>query len=331
MPLSVAWVFSNPEDFQAALGKEVVRSLLVTGQGAFRARLTQIELNHLRFAAGDEELSRIAFVAVPADRVLVLFPIGDRPALTCGGVQTRAGEIITIGQGQRIHARTDGPCRWGSIQLSGDDLAGYGRTLTGAEFVVPPVARWRPPRAGLRQLRHFHRAAIRAAEMRSRALADNEAAHGLEEQLIHALVECLSTRSVDEETEAACRHRDTLARFEDLLDAEPLPGIAEIIVALGTSHRMLRECCKTHLGMGPERYRRLRGMLLVHRALRSGSPDTPSVSELARRYGLRDLSRFGANYRALYGELPSATSRDALHPRSGSSHIPAAWRPRVKL
>src|SRR5215469_5907805 len=122
MPLSVVAVFSNPADFQAALGKEVVRSLLVTGQGAFRARLTQIELNHLRLAAGEEELSRIAFVAVPADRVLVLFPIGDRPAPTWGGVQTRAGEIITIGQSQRIHARTDGPCAWGSIRLPSDEL-----------------------------------------------------------------------------------------------------------------------------------------------------------------------------------------------------------------
>jgi AraC-like DNA-binding protein len=265
MPLSVASVFSDPEDFQAALGKDGVLSLLVTGQGTFRARLTQIELNQIGLAAGEEELSRVAFVAMPADTLLVSFPLGDRPAPIWGGVQLRAGEIITLGPGQRIHARTDGPCRWGAIRLSGDDLAGYGRALTGAEFVVPPIARWRPPRAALRQLRHFHRAAIRAAEMRSRALADNEAAHGLEQQLIHALVECVSARSVDRETEATCRHRDILARFEDLVQDQPFLDIAEICGALGISERTLRRCCEEQLGMGSTEYVRRRRPELVGR------------------------------------------------------------------
>src|SRR5215472_3642611 len=258
MPLSTASVFSNPEDFQAALGQDGVVSLLVIGSGRFRARLTQIGLNLIGLAAGEEELSRVAFVAVPADTVLVSFPLGDRPAPIWGGVQLRAGEIITLGPGQRIHTRTDGLCRWGAIRLSGDDLAGYGRALTGAEFVVPPVARWRPPRAALRQLRHFHRAAIRAAEMRSRVLADNEAAHGLEHQLIHAVVECLSGRSVHEETEAALRHRDILARFEDLAQDQPFLDIAEICRALGVSARELRLACEEQLGMGSAEYVRRR-------------------------------------------------------------------------
>jgi len=136
---------------------------------------------------------------------------------------------------------------------------------TGAEFVVPPIARWRPPRAALRQLRHFHRAAIRAAEMRSRALADNEAAHGLEQQLIHALVECVSARSVDRETEATCRHRDILARFEDLVQDQPFLDIAEICGALGISERTLRRCCEEQLGMGSTEYVRRRRPELVGR------------------------------------------------------------------
>jgi AraC-like DNA-binding protein len=260
MPRSVTSVFSNPKDFQAALSKDAILSLVVSGPGRFRARLTQVVLNDMRLAAGEEELPRIAFVAVPSDAVLVWLPVGDRHAAIWGGVQLRAGEMITLGPSQRIHARTDGPYVWGCIQLSADELAQYGRALTGAEFVVPPVARWRPPRAVLRQLRHFHRAAIRAAEMRSRALADNEAAHGLEHQLIHALVECLSAKSVDKETETACRHRDILARFEDLAQDQPFLDIAEICGALGVSERTLRRCCEEQLGMGPIAYVRSQSM-----------------------------------------------------------------------
>src|SRR5262252_2748707 len=60
MPHSVASVFSNPKDFQAALSKYGVFSLLVTGSGRFRARLTQIVLDDMCLAAGEEELSRVA-------------------------------------------------------------------------------------------------------------------------------------------------------------------------------------------------------------------------------------------------------------------------------
>ena len=147
------------------------------------------------------------------------------------------------------------------------------------------------------------------AEGRAGALSDVQAAHGLEQQLLHALIECLSTGLTDNEPSAPRRHRGILARFEDLLVAEPSLRMASICAALGISERMLRECCKTHLGMGPSSYRRLRRMQQVHRALRSEDPRAASVFEIASRYGIGDLGRFAASYRALYGELPSATLR----------------------
>jgi AraC-like DNA-binding protein len=127
--------------------------------------------------------------------------------------------------------------------------------------------------------------------------------------LLHALIECLPTGATDNETSAARRHRGILARFEDLLVAEPSLRMAEICAALGTSGRTLRECCRKHLGMGPGGYRRLRRMQQVHRALRSEDPRAGSVFEIATRCGIRDLGRFAASYQALYGELPSVTLR----------------------
>jgi len=63
--------------------------------------------------------------------------------------------------------------------------------------------------------------------------------------------------------------------------------------------------------MSPTRYLRLRRMHSVHHTLRSGGPDAASVSEVARRYGFCRLGRFAADYRDLFGELPSATLRRA--------------------
>src|SRR5436853_188613 len=56
-------------------------------------------LHRLRLSAGEEELSRIAFVAVPADAVLVALPIGSAPSPVWGGIEMRAEEIITLGPG----------------------------------------------------------------------------------------------------------------------------------------------------------------------------------------------------------------------------------------
>jgi len=309
MPRSVTSVFSEPEDFQTALREDGMLGMLIIGRGRFQARLTQIMLHGLRLSAAEEHLSRIAFVTVPADAVLVALPIGGGPSPIWGGIAMQVHEIITLGPGQRVHVRTDGPCRWGIIRLPAQDLAGYGRALSGAGFAVPRfVARWRPPPAARRELRHLHQVAIRAAEARSTAFTEGEAVHGLEQQLIEALVECLSAGPLEEEM-SAHRHREILARVEGLLQMQPVLRVAEIWAALGVADRTLRRCCEEHLGVSPGSYLRLHRIQQVQRALRSGDPNAATVAEVARRYGVRHLGRFAAEYRVLYGELPSVTFR----------------------
>jgi hypothetical protein len=188
MPGSRASVFGEAEDFQAALSADGVAGIVVTDGGQFRARLTQLGLERLRLAAFEETRARIAFIAVPAGIVLVAFPIDGGPSPIWGGVEILNGEMITLSSGQRLHARTVGPCSWGAIQVWEQQLADYGRVLSGTSFVVPPAARWRPARVAVRQLRDLHRAAIRMAEARAGALTDPQAAHGLEQQLLHALI-----------------------------------------------------------------------------------------------------------------------------------------------
>lgn len=265
MPSSVTSVFSEAEDFAAALRAEGCLSFLVTGAGQFRARLTQIALLGLRLSATDEQLPRIALVAVPADTILVSLPSGKGPAPIWGGITIGAGEIMTLGAGQRLHMRTDGPCRWGSIWLPAADLVQYGAALTGAPFSVPSAARrWRPRPVMIRHLRHFHSAPIGLVERRSRAVIDAEAAHGLEQQLIHALVECLSKSSAIEAAPATCEHRDVALRLEALLQTDPERPFrtTEICKTLGITPRSLRISCEEQLGMGPTEYIRRRRMQL---------------------------------------------------------------------
>jgi hypothetical protein len=74
MPGSVTSVFSEPDDFQAALREDGVLSFLITGHGQFRARLTQVTLHRWRLWTSEEHLSQIGFVAVPANAILFCCP-----------------------------------------------------------------------------------------------------------------------------------------------------------------------------------------------------------------------------------------------------------------
>jgi AraC-like DNA-binding protein len=149
------------------------------------------------------------------------------------------------------------------------------------------------------------------AEFRPGTIVGAEAAHGLEQQLIHALVECLSAGAADEGTVATRRHQDIAVRFESLLQAQPALNLrmADICAALGVSDRTLRSLCAEQLSMSPTAYLRLRRMSLVHSAFWREGPEGASVSEAARRHGFHSLGRFAADYRVRCGELPSATLR----------------------
>jgi AraC-like DNA-binding protein len=312
MTRSITSTFGEPEDsFATAMRAEGFNVLLITGRGEFRAKLIEITLHSLRLSAVEERLARIAFIAVPAGTVRISFPIGNGNAPVCDGIRLQRGEMLIFAPDEQVHVRTDGECRWGSVWVPVRELARYGSALMGCTFAIPAVAqRLQPPPAAGRSLRSHHAAAIRMAQTRPEVLLDRQTAHGLEQELIEALVLCLSAGS-DKRTEAAERGRDIMVRFEELIAAQTDDAVrvTEICVALGVSERLLRSLCATHLGMSPISYARLRRLSLVRRALQHGGGEATSVMYAARRYGFYSPARFAANYRAAFDESPATTLR----------------------
>jgi AraC-like DNA-binding protein len=312
MPQVVISAFTEPDDFESALGEGGGADLLVTGGGRFRARLIRIMLPRLRLSAGEEWLSRIAFVSMPQGWVRFLLRVNSSGSLVCGGVGVEHGAILALSSGRAVHERLDGSGVWSDIWASAAGLASYGRVLAETVLVFPPgVSRWQPAPEAFRRLTGLHAAAIRLAETQPGAATEAEAIRGLEHELIEELVECLSAGPADAGGVTMSRHADLMSQFEALLRTHPdrIMGTAEICSALGVSERTLRGLCEKHLGIGLTRYQRLRRLQLARRVLRNGDPATTRVSEVARRYGFREVGRFASTYRALFGELPSATLR----------------------
>jgi AraC-like DNA-binding protein len=109
-----------------------------------------------------------------------------------------------------------------------------------------------------------------------------------------------------------------MGRFEDFLTANHHhPAyLAEICAATGVSERTLRVCCQENLGVSPVRYLWLRRMHLARRALIRADPEAVTVTEVASDYGFGELGRFSVQYRALFGESPSAS----LHRTANDGH-----------
>ncbi len=196
MPESVTSFFTEPAEFASTLAKQGISNLVITGHGQFQARLTSIALHSLRLLAGEELLSRIAFITVPDDMILVVLQPGTGPASTWGGIVMQSRDIATLGAGFGTHVRTDDG-RWATILIPALELVRFGTAMVGHTFPVPVgIRRWRPPRVAGALLRRLHASAIHTVECGHPELIGREAAHGLDQQIIGALVECMSADSI---------------------------------------------------------------------------------------------------------------------------------------
>src|SRR5271165_93623 len=185
-------VFNESDDFRAALRESGDVDLVVTGSGRFKARLSSIALQHIHLRSCEEHLPRVAFVSLAPSLVRVTLPAEPNASLILGGIGLRAGEIATHGAGYQFHERTSGPCRWNTFWLPARHLAISGRTMRGTNLIIPHgERRWRPPPGALRSLISLHGNAIRATVARQKLPVEREAARGLEQQIILALIECL--------------------------------------------------------------------------------------------------------------------------------------------
>ena len=140
-------------------------------------------------------------------------------------------------------------------------------------------------------------------------LTHPEVAHCLEQAIIETMVDCLSGGRIDEEKAAVRQHAAIMRRFHLVIEKhvdEPI-YVPELCRAIGASQRTLRVCCQEHLGMGPKRFLLLRRMNMVRRALQESTPMTSTITEIATRYGFWQFGRLAAEYKALFGETPSAT------------------------
>jgi AraC-like DNA-binding protein len=197
--------------------------------------------------------------------------------------------------------------------LPPEELAACAKALTGVKITLPPVGRvLRPSRTAAARLLRLHSKVSRLAETRHELIANPEVTRALEQELLHALVNCLTADvAVGGNVETRRHHADIMVRFEEALTAyaDRRFTLPELCAAIGVPERTLRMCCAEFLGMGPTRYLLLRRLNKARSALLRANPATASVAEIARDCQFMEPGRFAVTYRTIFGEIPSATLR----------------------
>jgi len=307
---SYVYTVADPCSYEAVV-RALNPKLIVTSRGDFRAQLTKIHLRRLWMQRGEEKLPRIMSAAVCPKGAAIIFHSDRRQGpIQVNGVEVSPGEIVVHRPDDAFHLRTSGSFRFAAMSLTHDGLAMAGQAIAGHELKAPSVTCViRPDPASMSHLMGLHQAAGQLAESASDTLAIPAIAKALEQELVHAMVRCLTGNPQIKERYCSVRHSRIIARFEDFLAArryEPV-YVSEICHAISVSERTLRACCHEHLGMGPARYLWLRRMDLARRTLLRADPQAATVTEVATKYGFWELGRFSVEYRALFGESPSAS------------------------
>jgi AraC-like DNA-binding protein len=305
--------FANPDDYQAGVEDASV-NLILTGGGDFNARLTWLRMRRFHVLHARENLPRVAFISLSPARVFISFPASAGPSLTYGGHGLQYGDVVFHSRGERMHQRTNGESQWGLISLPPEQLVACSKALTGRKITSPPAGRvLRPTRSAATRLLRLHSKACRLAEKRCELIANPEVVRALEQELLHALVNCLTADGGNGNRKTQLHHADIMLRFEDALAAHsgPQPNMPALCSAVGVPERTLRVCCTEFLGMSPTRYLMLRRLNMARSALRRANPATASVAEIARTHQFLEPGRFAVTYRTVFGEMPSTTLRRA--------------------
>ena len=236
-------------------------------------------------------------------------------ARVLNGMELAPAAIMRAAGGHAYYGRSSSAGALGFISLPRRDAILIGEALTGDDTTPPADILFATPAPdALGRLRRLFETAITLVKDAPRVISHPEAARGLEQALTEALVTCIAGETRADRT-AIRQHAAIMRRFrrvvEEHLD-QPL-YIPKLCKEIGTSARTLSLCCHEHLGMGAKRFLLLRRMHMVRRSLRESSPNATTVTEIATRYGFWQFGRLAVEYKALFGEAPSATLARPVH------------------
>jgi AraC family ethanolamine operon transcriptional activator len=284
--------------------------------GPFEARLAELHLGSVQVFVEMANCAMLQHGTPRAGSVALGFVAAHEPSALnwCSGHRLDAGQAVAIAANHGFELVTAaGQCLLGicidkdaleRAALLPDEVSGHAWDRSSAAVLEPD-------RAAHDKARALIQGAIDLAREQPALLDDPQWCSRLEASLTDALLACFSPAPLQPKLRpgAAARHR-IVSRAWAYMHAhadEPI-SVPQICRAIGVSRRGLQYAFEDALMPSPVNY--LRVMRLNRARADIQSRHDERVGDIAARWGFWHLSRFAAEYRKLFGELPSATRRN---------------------
>ena len=188
------------------------------------------------------------------------------------------------------------------------------------------------PSAAMGSMRSALRTLLGAVSSDPQLLDNTAVRESFEKSLVFALSELLETEACDSNSLQSRPRNWQLVKaawleIENTASDCPL-SVAELVSQLQVSRRSLQYAFNETLAVNPAGYLRIERLNRVRQVL----SEAHSVTEAATRFGFWHFGHFAAEYRALFGELPSETfrtvresGRSLNRPPRATPFPPSSW------
>ena len=306
------WVINSTDEFLDVGRTGGILPILVR-PGAIHAELIRAHLGSL--------VADSVYCSAPlalrgemvADRVWLVAPMNGTGSGQLNGELLTPGNLLAFGGSAEVAGASGAPLRCGIVSAAPSALErtatalGIKSHLPGeGEFLVAPVVdRGRLSRA-------FDRLSHTVNHRKDAALTKREA-EAIERAFLEIAVRSLagdlsrspsyqSARLASARIVRTCEDYARKWRYQDVT-------LAGLCAASGVSERRVRSAFYECYQMSPTAYLRVVALNAVRRELVEGPRLRDAVSRAATDWGFWHLSRFAAQYRALFGESPRHTLR----------------------
>jgi AraC family ethanolamine operon transcriptional activator len=277
-----------------------------TAPGAFRMRLAIADFGLLRMQLAEVSNSYLVRGKVNDARHAMLFLAGETASSRLNGMAIGAGDAVALRAGSEVRSHVPPGQRWMAVAF---DPAAFDRALAPLRLdatgrVVCRGLAQAAPR--LRGMLSELAGLVATAPERLEGAAVAEAVVDEARLVLEAGLEgCVQVPSGRVDARRLRLVRDAADYLDSVLD-RPVYSAA-VGEALGTDARAVNGAFRAVYGMTLHRYLLIRRLDLARRRLMCGGAGAARVKTVALDLGFWHLGRFALDYRALFGETPSAT------------------------
>jgi AraC family ethanolamine operon transcriptional activator len=297
-------------DEMASIAPRWDQEYLKFGKGTFKGRVLGIHTNRVQIGKVTWEPGILARGAAPPRAITLAMLLTREGAASSQGMVLEEHHILVLKPGQEFELSVLGKSTLLVVVVEEALFRRYSLARWGEPFVL----RDGRDRVVVRQMREQETVCRKWENLISdiidnrNLLDDSFSARSMEEKLLDNL---LSNALGAQPSHLGPLRRQAAKRAEQYLitNVEKPLSLADLCAAARANERTLLVGFHEVFGMSPKLFLKSFRLNRARQDLRRGSPGT-RVTDVAIRWGFNHLSRFAADYRHMFGELPHETLRN---------------------